>query len=428
MNILYIVPYIPNPIRVRPYELVRTLVQRGHQVTLATLWSKQEEWRDLKILSDVGIKLVTERLAPFRSFWNCFRTLPSAIPLQAAYCWQPALAQNLRRLLNKTQFDIIHVEHLRGARYGLAVKEVISRQALPTPIIWDSVDCISHLFKQAAEQSQSVYGRWMARLDLNRTRRFEGQMIYQFDRVLSTSVADQQALQELAAQAEGQFQAKDRLARRFAVLPNGVNLTHFSPGDSVRQAHTIVFSGKMSYHANATAAHYLIEQIMPLVWARYPATEVQIVGKDPPASVRALASNSNSQNHHGKVIITGFVPEVYPYLQQATIAVAPVTYGAGVQNKVLEAMACGAPIVASIQAASGLSALTDQELVVANTPQEFSNAIVSLFDDPKQRQQLQQAGRAYVERCHSWDAITANLETIYQETINSVLNNSRVKS
>jgi polysaccharide biosynthesis protein PslH len=174
----------------------------------------------------------------------------------------------------------------------------------------------------------------------------------------------------------------------------------------------------MSYHANITAALYLVRDIMPLVWARRPDAEVWVAGKDPSREVQALtASNATKSESRAdgnkRVFVTGTVPDLRPYLHKATIAVAPMPYGAGIQNKVLEAMACGAPVVASPQAASALPADPGSDLLVASGAEAFAEAILELLDHPERREQLGRAGRGYVERCHSWDGIGAQLESIY---------------
>lgn len=423
MNILFVVPYTPNPIRVRPYELLRTLVRRGHTITLATLWQNEQERQDLGALEALGIEIVAVPLSKAQSLWNCMRVLPSPEPLQSAYCWQPHLAHQLRQIVAQRRFDVIHVEHLRGARYGLALKQAVSATPGAPPVVWDSVDCISYLFAQAAERSRSRSGRLMTRLELARTRRYEGWLLQQFDQVLVTSPHDRLALLALAqlsprpnrqrnhSAAGKQHAQENQSAEPVAVLPNGVDLEGFQQGDQPKAEKTLVFSGKMSYHANVTAALHLVQEIMPQVWAHDAAVRVQLVGKDPPAEVRALADTASAPAN--AVTVTGAVSTMRPYLSQATIAVAPVLYGAGIQNKVLEAMACGTPVIASLAAASGLQAERGRDLIVADDASAFATAILSLLAQPKRRAQMGQAGRSYVERVHAWDAVGAQLERYY---------------
>ncbi len=460
MHILFIVPYTPTPIRTRPYNLIRGLAARGHQVTLATLWQDEEERAALGRLEEEGIHILAAHLPRGRALWNCLRALPTRTPLQAVYCWQPALARLLEHATRNTPYDIIHVEHLRGACYGLYLQSPISN--LQSPIVWDSVDCISYLFEQAAARSGSFFGRWATRLELGRTRRYEGWLVGQFDRVLVTSEVDKAALEGLARISEAAKQrggeaakqrggeavkrrsgeaakqrssksAKQRSSKSassfqlypipntqypipntqypISVLPNGVALDYFTPSAGPRQPDTLVFTGKMSYHANVTAALYLVEEIMPHVWAQRPRARAWIVGKDPPREVQKLATGEP------RITVTGRIPDVRPYLWRAAVAVAPILYGAGIQNKVLEAMACGTPVVATPQAVSALGVVNGEHALVAEDPDAFAAAVLRLLDDAALRQALGQAGRRYVEQHHDWREIVGRLEGTYEEAI-----------
>lgn len=425
MKILFIVPYTPNLIRVRAYQLLASLVQRQHQVTLATLWTTEEERADLLKLVQAGIRVVAHGAPVWRSLVNVVAALPTRTPLQAVYSWQPALAQSIHRLLQTEPFDVVHVEHLRGARYGLYVQSLQRTAKAPIPVVWDSVDCISHLFQQAAQASRSRKGRLLTQLDLKRTQRYEGRLVHQFDAVMVTSPTDQRALMALAqaavaSAASNPSQPAPMSSSSYAhlhVLPNGVDLAYFTPNDKGRAPATVVFSGKMSYHANVTGALHLVNDIMPQVWAQRADVKVCITGKDPAPAVQALATQHTATGYADRVQITGTVADLRPYLQQATVAAAPIPYGAGIQNKVLEAMACAAPVVASPQASSALQTQAGRDLLVADNAAGFAANLLQLLDQPAERSALGQAGRAYVEQFHSWDAVAAQLETIYATVI-----------
>ncbi len=428
MRILFLVPYTPNPIRVRPYEFVRTMLRRGHQVTLATLWTLPAEQHDLDRLAQMGVRVLSQPMPAWRSALNSLAALPAHTPLQAVYSWQPELYRSLLALVQEEQFDAIHVEHLRGSRYGLELLNGLQPSPMRPPIVWDSVDCISHLFAQAAAQSRSTKGRLMTRFELPRTRRYEGRLIQAFDHTVVTSYIDKTALVELARQVRTSDGGRPRDAdQAIDVVPNGVDLEHFAfCGQEHRHSNRIVFSGKMSYHANVTAALHLVNDIMPLVWAQRPDAEVWLVGKDPAPELRALADRQAGsevgQNPARqeiqparRVVVTGEVPAMQDFIQAAAVAVAPLLYGAGIQNKVLEAMACGAPVVASPQASQSLAALPGQDFLLASGAHEFASAILSLLDSPGLRSEMGRAGRRFVETNHSWDSAARQLEAIYAD-------------
>lgn len=430
MRILYIVPYAPDLIRVRPYQLIRALAGLGHEVDLVTLWSSRQEEEGLRqmALENGNIRIHARRLARWRPVWNCLRALPSRMPLQAFFSFQPDLVSEVGNLLRECSFDIVHVEHLRGSVYGLKVRRLLSRRdndlgrrQRRIPVVWDSVDCISHLFGQARRESRSLMGRWMTRLELPRTRSFEGWLVSQFDHILTSSAIDRDALAAL-----GGLPCR---SRSISVLPNGVDLEYFRPPTEARDQATVVFAGKMSYHANLTAAVHLIEEIMPRVWRRRPEVKIVVAGKNPPRVLRALASSANglAGNPHNasvvgaeKVKVTGTVPDIRPYLQRAAVSVAPLLYGAGIQNKVLEAMACATPVIASPQAVAALSVEAGRDVVVAPDPAAFAGEMLALLEDRVRRETIGAAGRAYVEARHDWREIAKLLESSYRCAIEAV--------
>jgi sugar transferase (PEP-CTERM/EpsH1 system associated) len=399
MNILFIAPYVPTLIRVRPYNFVRTLARAGHRVTLATLYETEAERDAIKPLQADGIEVIAAPLTRIRKLANLLSALPTSKPLQSSFCWQPVFASLIDQQLDTQKFDVVHVEHLRGARYALHAQSKLQNRKSKIPIVWDSVDSITHLFEQAAQQSQSAKGKLMTSFELPRTRKYEGWLAAQFDRVLVTSPVDKAALEAISP-AHAPIE----------VVPNGVDLDYFAPDDTPREADTLVFSGKMSYHANVTAVLHLVNDIMPAVWAQRPHVKLTIAGKDPAPDVQALAAK-----HAGKVIVTGSVPDMRAHLRKASVAVVPVVYGAGIQNKVLEAMACGTPVVTSDKTVRSLQAGHEHALRVAHSPRQFGESIVRLLDDDAERLRLGRAGRAYIEAHHDWRVIVERLACIYQD-------------
>jgi glycosyltransferase involved in cell wall biosynthesis len=425
MKILYIVPYVPSLIRVRPYNFLRALVQQNHDLVLATLWSDPAELEAIQSLERLGVRVIAERLSTTRAAWNSLCALPGSRPIQTRYAWHPGLAAMVEAELRTGAYDVVHVEHLRGAAYGLLARRVLAEMGSTTPIVWDSVDSISHLFTQASQHSRSLKGKLVTRLELERTQRVEATLPCIFDRVLVTSSVDRTAFINLSDRPE-------LVSQRIQVVPNGVDTDYFLPAAAKSATPTLVVSGKMSYHANVTMAVRLLREIMPLVWRARPDVRIWVVGKDPAPAIRTLAAKQPRHAWDGaaappRIVVTGAVPDMRPYLQQATLAVAPLTYGAGIQNKVLEAMACGTPVVASPSAVAALDIVEGRDLVIARDDEAFAAQILSLLDDATQRRRLAADGRAYVERHHSWDKIAARLSTSYQTVCNgksSVLNST----
>jgi glycosyltransferase involved in cell wall biosynthesis len=280
------------------------------------------------------------------------------------------------------------------------------RQQNAPPVVWDSVDCISLLFRQASTQSRSRTGRIITNLDLKRTEQYEAWLTTQFDNILLTSPRDEEAFLELLAK----YEISSRRSK-FTVLPNGVDLNYFQPDTlQVRDPGTAVVTGKMSYHANVTMVLHLVKRIMPLIWAKRPKFLLKIVGKDPSRELRAL-------NQHPQIEVTGTVDDIRPYLRRATVALAPITYSAGIQNKVLEAMACATPVVTTPMAVSALTVKVGRDLLIAEEPEDFADAVLSLLDNPARCRSLGVNGRRYVEEQHNWKNIAARLESVYRDVV-----------
>lgn len=395
MHLTFIIPYAPTPIRVRPYNFIKSLSAHGHSVTLFTLVQSTDELASLQELRDLGVAVTAYPLTRLASLKNTLRTLPTRLPLQANFCWQSELAHAIHQHVSTQPCDIIHIEHLRGAQYGIWLRRQMPQ--LTVPIIWDSVDCISYLFEQAARFSQSIVHRLVTGFDLPRTRRYEASMVHQFNRVLVTSEIDKEHLLRIS-------QTTDK-PDHIAVIANGVDTQTFQPGGS-REAATIVFTGKMSYHANNSAALFLAHEIMPRVWREHPEARLMLVGSRPSRQVRSLASDS-------RIIVTGYVTDMSQYLQQARIAVAPLLYGAGIQNKVLEAMACATPVVATPQAVAALDVRSGTHILIGETPDEFAAQVCALLNDDTLCQSIGGAGRSFVHLLHNCDRIRSQLEAIY---------------
>jgi len=409
MNILYIVPYVPNLVRVRSYNIIRQLASAGHRVTLATLWTDSADYSALENLRNECHQVYGFKLTKWRSLYNCASSLPTKIPLQASFCWHPGMSAQIEHMITKSgqQFDVVHVEHLRGVRFGLALKSALSHPENSAyrnlPILWDSVDCISSLFRQTLKKSKSFVSRMLAMLDVERTSQYERWLVRQFDQVLVTSVVDKNAFL---------FKEKNESKRPdICVIPNGVDLEYFKPEtNGSRQHSALVLTGKMSYHANVTMALQMVESVMPIIWSQKPEVKLWIVGKDPPVKIRELGRNP-------AIKVTGTVDDIRSYLLEATIAVAPLSYGAGIQNKVLEAMACGTPVITTSLAVSALSVEPGKEVLLADEPEKFAKEVLDLLANPDRQKYLSAMGRKYVELNHNWKDIVAKIEERYHQAV-----------
>jgi glycosyltransferase involved in cell wall biosynthesis len=390
MRVLFLSPYIPSKVRIRPYSWIRTLAALGHEVHLVALQPPEDTWTDGAELRSLCSAVDVLPLSRRRTLINGLLTLPTRQPLQLAYAHLPAAERHVARLAASRSFDVVHVEHLRGVALASRLRDL--------PLVWDAVDSITALFDETRRLAPGRGQRSLARLDLARTRRFEAQAPFRFDRTVVTSPADADAFVRLAGPDAGS---------RIAVVPNGVDTAYFRPATTAGRE-GVIFTGKLSYHANAAAVLRLVRDIMPRVWARRPDTPVRIVGKDPTPAIRDLAKD-------GRVAVTGYVEDLRPSFASAAVAACPLVYGVGIQNKVLEAMASGVPVVTTPGAAAALLAEPERDLLVADDDAAFADAIRGLLDAPQTRETLGEAGRAYVEREHQWPRLGGRLTSVYRQ-------------
>lgn len=389
MRLLYITPYVPSPIRVRPYELLRALCAGGLRPTLLCPASSADA-PALAELAGWGLEVIAVPVGVAQRLPALLRGTRAGLPLQAAFGAPRALEQALRRLLTTRRFDLVHVEHLRAAALLPLVQ--------PLPVVYDAVDCISDLLAQTRRLGPDRRSRWLAALELARTAAFERAVCASADLTVVTSAKDQHDLRRLAPGAAVE------------VVPNGVDTLRFTPPTGARAEQTIVFSGKLSYHANVAAAERLVEQIMPRVWAQQPQAQLWIVGSAPPRAIRRYAADA-------RIVVTGRVPAIAPFLQRATVAACPLRYGVGIQNKVLEALATATPTVIDGRCLAALQTRPGQDLLVADDDDSFAAALVQLLNDAALRQQIGAAGRAYVAHTHRWTTSAQLLLEAYQQVL-----------
>jgi polysaccharide biosynthesis protein PslH len=378
-------------VRVRPYQWIRSLTGLGHHVHVVALRPPEDRWANPEDLRHICDELDLFDVTRVQTLVNVAGAVLTGSPLQMAYATSRAGADRVTQLAASGRFDVVHVEHLRGVALAGGVRGV--------PVVYDAVDSITALFEQASTQAPGWSQRLMARLDLTRTRRFESSVPFRFQRTLVTSQAEADIFVRLAG-----ADARSRLA----VLPNGVDLEYFTPAPMPREGTSprIILSGKMSYHANEAAALWLVHDIMPRVWARRPDATVVLAGKDPGPAVQGLAGP--------RVEVTGFLEDLREELWRATVAVAPLRYGAGIQNKVLEAMACGLPVVTTSAVIRALDPSSQACVAVADTGESIADALVGLLGSAERLRTTGHEARAHVERHHNWNKQARRLADVYR--------------
>ena len=388
MRILFVTPHVPSLLRYRPRQFLRHLAARGHVVTLVALTRPGERQEPLSEVRQWCREVTVVPVSRVGVARSCLLSLPGPMPLNVAFFASKEARRTLRGL-EMSSYDVAHLEHLRTAQYAPLLGGL--------PRLYDSVDCMTLLWSRALRAGR-WRGRALAAWEFWKTRRYERQALGWMDGAVATAEADCAALRGLAPLLP------------VRAVPNGVDSDYFRLGPDLSDGRTLVFLGNMHYHANVASVLDFVRRMMPLVWERHPRCRLLIVGADPSAEVRRLARDA-------RIVVTGYVKDVRPFLARATIGVCPIVYGAGIQNKALEFMAAGLPVVASPQACSGLETEAGVHLLVARGPEEWVEALARLLAAPRERRRLVEAGREYVVRNHSWEGATSQLEGAYEEVL-----------
>jgi sugar transferase (PEP-CTERM/EpsH1 system associated) len=300
------------------------------------------------------------------------------------YFHSPRLARRIREATATVGYDLVLAHSSSMAPYVL--------HAARTPKIIDFGDIDSRKWLAYA-RFKPVPVSWGYGIEGHKLQRAEARLAAAFDFCTCTTRAELETLADLAAVTHLDW------------FPNGVDADYFRPGGGAYDPDTICFVGRMDYYPNQQAMTAFCRETLPLIRAARPATQLMIIGAEPPRAIRRLAAIPG-------VIVTGTVPDVRPYLERAALSLAPLRIARGTQNKILESMAMGVPVVCSERAARGVDAVSGDHLLTADGPRDYAEAVLRLLGDAAARARLAQAGRARVLSHHAWAASMRTLDGI----------------
>jgi polysaccharide biosynthesis protein PslH len=389
MRILFVTPYVPSRIRVRPFNLIKSL-SAVHEVSLVSLLCDEYEREMVRDVANYCASVDLLPLPKSQSYKNCLLALPTLIPLRVAYYKSPAFVERIKQVIHERNIEVVHGELIKVVP---ALRAVLAQANIP--LLYDSVDCISWYLQQQYNSARSPLKKALVYSELKKMRRYERQSLAAFDQVVITSGHDRDCLIALGEQPS-----------HIKVVSNGVDIEYFTPPVSPRENDSLVFCAKLDYYPNSQAIVHFCREILPLIWESRPQVRLAIVGNNPPQSVRDLSADE-------RIAVTGYVPDIRPYLGKASVALAPLQVAAGMQNKVLEALAMGSPVVATPGSCRSLQVKHEAHLLIAEGVRSYADAVLRLLENPQLAQDLGNAGRYYVEQYHSWIAAANTLSNLY---------------
>ncbi len=381
MKLLMILSRVPYPLekgdKLRAYHQLRCLSQK-HEVHLFCLNDTSLHPDAISILSQFCKSIRIEKINKLQIAWNAFKSIFNGKPFQVSYFHNCKAQKKLNKYIQEIKPEHIYCQLIRTAEY---VKE----QNLSKTI--DFQDTFSVSYQLRSEKSRGfkkLFLSWEAR----RVKKYESEIYRSFDQHTLISENDREL-----------FPHPER--RNIKIIKNGVDFDFFKP-QMLEKKYDLVFIGNMSYLPNIDAAVFLCKSIVPIV-LRKQKIKVLIAGANPHPQVQALANEW--------VDVCGWVEDIRKCYAVSQIFVAPMRIGTGLQNKLLEAMAMQLPCITSPLANLALEAEHHKEILIAETKEEFANAILELLNNPQIHHDIAQTGYRYIQQNFSWERETEKIFT-----------------
>ncbi len=395
LRILWLKTELLHPVdrggRIRTYQMLRCL-RRTHHVTYMALDDGRATPEAVAASREYAHELVRvpHRFHPRRSLsflGGALTNVMSSLPYAVARFRSPAMTRRIEELTRAGGVDVLVCDFL--------FPSVNVPRSLPCPAVLFQHNVESEIWRRHSEIASNPVARAYFADQWRRMRAFERAECARYDHVVAVSDADR----ELMRSAYG--------VESVSSIPTGVDVDYFRPTGLPRATPAdLVFTGAMDWMPNEDAMRHFLADVLPRVRQTHPSTTVTIVGRNPPADIRALAEKA------GGVTVTGTVPDVRPYLERASVFIVPIRIGGGTRLKIFEAMAMEKPVVSTAVGAEGLPVRDGEDVVLADGAEPFAGAIARLLDDPERAAVL---GRRAAERVRAefgWERVAEQFSDI----------------
>lgn len=404
MRLLFLTAELPEPAHaggtLRTNGLLRAAHAAGHEVHLLAFATRDQLNAQRDRLATYCARVDTVS-PPQRRLTDRLRDLllTDKADMQGRYCsahYQHALA----KLLEETPFDLVQIESLEMTIYAPVVRRVQPE----TPLIYDSFNAEADLQRSIYEAERGkltrLPGALYSFIQWRRLTRYERQVVRRVAHTIAVSDADAEAFRRLAPGCP------------VSVVPNGIDVARYAVADTSLDLGPapLVFTGSMGYRPNVDAALWFANHVLDRVRAHVPEACFFIVGSRPHQRLNSLRDRDGVQ-------ITGWVPDVNPFLSAAAVYVVPLRMGSGTRLKLLQAMAARRAIVSTQVGAQGLDVQDGEQLRLADTEEAFARAVIELLRDPTQREALGERAAQYVARGYDWPVIAPRLLAVYDEVL-----------
>jgi len=390
MKILLISRCPPYPLhfgdRLIIWHLARELSQRGYQLDLLALTQHESDAQEIDEYDSFfrEVELFPEQE---RTQWMYLKRLIGAhYPADSNSAWQADMWQVIERKLATENYDLVH---LFGGVHVYEFANLLKN--IPTVIT--PYESYSLYLTRVLQQRNSMSIRFSRQI----TRQFESWMYSPYDYTIVLTEEDKAELLSINSELT------------IEVIPNGIDLADFQQEDRDRDLATLLFVGNYEYPPNHDAALLLARDIFPQIVAKIPEAQLLLVGNAPSDEMQHYASDN--------IIITGRVPRVQDYLASATVFICPLRVGAGIKNKVLEALAMGIPTIATPLSMEGIHAVDGKHALIADID-HIADKTVELLKNRDLQQALSRNARPLIEADYSWQGVANQYESIYTRLLN----------
>lgn len=395
MRILIVTTRLPFPPykgdKLRIFNIAKYLAQRN-QVKIVSLIKSKKEASYINELSKYKIEVVPVYLPLWKKLLNVTLGLFSAKPLQVSWFYSKKMKVMIKKLIDDIKPDVVFYYLIRGAQY---FDENFAEKTLN---VLDLIDAIS------------LYLYRFYNIEKNPIKRF---LIFEeFKRVLSyEKIAEKFDISFLCSNFDMEYLKSKGINANFKVIYNGINESFFEFGDNIAyDPKRIAFVGNLSYFPNTDAIYFFVREILPYILKKEPNAKFYIVGQNPPFKIKMMSSEN--------IVVTGFVDDIkYEYLKSAVV-VAPIRFGAGMQNKIIEAIALGVPVVTTTLSLNGLPPELREFVFVADQPEEFAIKVINVLNNPSIRLRLSEV-KNVIKKILSMDVIGHEVEN---HLINMLIN------
>ena len=393
MKILILSARLPYPhntgAKIRAFQLMKALASR-HQVTLLTFYGDTSEKVHFRVFDEMGIHLVPilrEKIDSSVGLKEVLNGFFSGLPFTVTKYSDNRMSMALKELL--PDHDIIHCEHMHMAQYLSAVQGKIR--------VLDAHNVEAQIAERLVQIEKNKVKKALLSWNSRAMNRYEKNICATFDLTLAVSEQDHTCY------------SKSYRAKNARVLENGVDLEFFQRAPhEVGEQEKLVFVGMMGWMPNSDGVKYFVSEILPLIKREFPGIGVDLVGKDPPEDVVALSAVPG-------VRVTGTVDDVRPYIWDSQVYIVPLRFGGGTRLKILEAFAMHKSVVSTSLGCEGIACRHEKDLLIADTPADFADAVIKLLRDSSLRTALSDNAAQLVERTYGWRSLGDKLLTYYDE-------------